>query len=150
LTRGIKKYNFEDGFSIEELALVDEETTLEAKPCFLWQVDHKKGHIELWFSKQVASFLDEAMVLNKREDIKEIIQRPIMSHFGIKMLAIVMTEEAQACLPLGYKEDEALTRRLNRAFDAIHFDVFTMEEKDTEEEVVEDELAMEEDIIGLV
>jgi hypothetical protein len=46
----------------------------------------------------VASFLDEAMVLNKREDIKEIIQRPIMSHFGIKMLAIVMTEEAQACL----------------------------------------------------
>jgi hypothetical protein len=46
----------------------------------------------------VASFLDEAMVLNKREDIKEIIQRPIMSRFGIKMPTIVMTEEAQACL----------------------------------------------------
>jgi hypothetical protein len=36
--------------------------------------------------------------LDKREDIKGIIQWSIRSYFGIKRLAIVETEEAQACL----------------------------------------------------
>jgi hypothetical protein len=36
--------------------------------------------------------------LNKREDIKIIIQRPIMFCFSIKRPAVVETEEAQACL----------------------------------------------------
>jgi hypothetical protein len=36
--------------------------------------------------------------LKKREHIKEIIHRPIMSRFGIKRLTIVMTDETQACL----------------------------------------------------
>jgi hypothetical protein len=36
--------------------------------------------------------------LKKREDIKEIIQRPIVSRFGINRPVVVMTEEAQACL----------------------------------------------------
>jgi hypothetical protein len=36
--------------------------------------------------------------LYKREDIKGIIRRPIISHFGLKRSSIVETEESQACL----------------------------------------------------
>jgi hypothetical protein len=51
----------------------------------------------------MVGFLDEAVVLRendlkKREGIKEIIQRPIVSCFGIKRPTVVVTEEAQACL----------------------------------------------------
>jgi hypothetical protein len=51
----------------------------------------------------MTSFLDEEIVLlnndlEEREDIKEIIQRPIKSHFDIKRAAIVMTDEAQVAL----------------------------------------------------
>jgi hypothetical protein len=51
--------------------------------------------------RKVARLVDEAMVLHKnnfdkREDINGIIQWPIISRFGIKRLAIVETEKAQA------------------------------------------------------
>jgi hypothetical protein len=36
--------------------------------------------------------------LEKREDIKDIIQRPVKPHFGIKRSTCVMNDEAQAAL----------------------------------------------------
>jgi hypothetical protein len=36
--------------------------------------------------------------LEKREDIRRIIHRPVVSRFGIKRPSIMMTDEAQACL----------------------------------------------------
>lgn len=36
--------------------------------------------------------------LEKREDIRKIIQRPVVSFFGIKRPSIMMIDEVQACL----------------------------------------------------
>jgi hypothetical protein len=53
--------------------------------------------------KQMASFLDEGMVLSEnylenREDIRDIIERPLKPHFGLKRPSIVTANEPQACL----------------------------------------------------
>jgi hypothetical protein len=51
----------------------------------------------------VAKCLDEGMVLckersGKRVDIKDIFQRPVKLHFGIKRLACIMNDEPKATL----------------------------------------------------
>jgi hypothetical protein len=36
--------------------------------------------------------------LNERNDVKDVVQWPIRSSFGLKSLTIVNTERSQACL----------------------------------------------------
>jgi hypothetical protein len=51
----------------------------------------------------MARILDEAVVyvknnLVEREDVKDVVQRPIQSRFGIRSPTTMNTEKAQACL----------------------------------------------------